>query len=605
MKTRTAASCTLLSAIVLLASASPGDARFGFFAAGQSPAGPAEQTDPAQPSQTDPKADFDTESKADIKADTQPEAARKKGKSPIFSQTAVPLGENAHEHQIMPGSVSVSPDSSNVAYRLRYGRDLGLYGYVYGGHNPVGTSQATDPTFSPDSKTVAAVMADRGWKLRHGKVFLEGYEPVTPPRFSPDGKRIVYLARLEEKRFVVEGDHSQPLADVILWDQLVFTSDSAVMAYPAFDGQYWRMVIDGDPGPNWDSFVTPPLTAERGQRVVYVALKDGRYHVVDRHTPAPRNMADRSVGGFRLIDRNPVLSADGDFFVYWALGDDLVWRLYQNHVHVPGYDADRPGQVVLSDDGQTMAAILKRGPYWYVVQNGQLSEPYTAIGNNSLVLSPDASRLAYAVKKPQGWAVIENDVEHPAYTTIAANSLRFSPDSQRFVYAALTHGQWSVILDGKAQQPFNKIATRTLAFSPNSQKLVYIGYSAGTAHVVLDGDVVGGYDYADQLTFSPDSEHLVWLASDGEQYFLVADGMSSHETFDEPLAGARIHFANNLSCHTVARRPGPSFVRIALKLSVPEKKPAPQKDDTYDPDTTPVPNEPAGTESPFVEVPTE
>ena len=542
--------------------------------------------------------------------------------SHIVSQVAVPLGSNANEHQILPGTVTVSPDSSNVAYKLRYGTGLGFDGYIFGGSNPIGTKRTSGPTFTIDSKSVAAVMIDRGWRLRHGRTILQGYEPVTPPRFSPDGSRIVYMARHENKRFMVEWDQPHTMADSLGWDDLVFTPDSLVMAYPAFDGMHWRMVINGDPGPNWDSFTTPPLTAENGSRVLYIATKNGQYYVVDRHTPAAYDKHGNLAGGFRLIDRPPVISANGRAFVYWALGDDMVWRIYQNHVYVPGYDAQRPGKIVISEDGQTLAAVLKRDQHWHVVQNAQPSPPYTAIGKNSLKLSPDGERLTYAVKKQLGWAVVENGTEHPTYTAVAANSLRFSPDSQRLVYAALSQGRWSIIenpndtlttkapssSDSASNHPrFNKIITRSITFSPDSQHLAYIGYNAD-AYVVRNARVLGAYERALKLTFGPNSRHLVWLATHDNQSFLVANGSPSRITFDQLVPGADIHFVNNLVCHTVViRQPSPSFARVELRLSVPEQVPLFQQYDTTHPDTSPPSPPQAEPEpvSPFVEVQTE
>ncbi len=525
--------------------------------------------------------------------------------SPIVSQRAVPLDGTRPDRQVLIRSLSVSPDSANVAYRLRYGNGLMRDGYLFHAQNPTETKRPTDPTYAPDSQSVAVVLFDYGWKLHHRRDWLDGYEPVTPVRFSPDGQRLIYLARMESQRFVVEGDQPQPMAESIAWDQLVFTSDSAILAYPAFDGQHWRMVINGDPGPGWDRFVTAPVTAKQGPRVLYVATKFGRYHLVDRHTPG--SIPDPiQPSGFRLMDLPPVVSADGKTFVYWAMSDDRVWRVYQNHQPVPGYDADRPGQLILSADGKTLAGILKRDGQWHVVQNGKPSKAYPAIGKDSLTFNADASRLAYAVKTPHGWAVVADGVEQQAYTQLAATSLRYSPDGKHFAYAAINRGKWSVIRDNQLQQPFNQINADSLTFSPDSQHLAYLAHQVGRATVIFDGDVVGQYDHAQQLTFSPDSNHLVWLAQQAGQFFLVVDGTPSTELFDQPIAGANIHFTADTTCQTVAiRRPGPTFARIELKLSPipePETDPSIDLDGTPDPADTPVLPEPL---SPFVDVPTE
>jgi WD40-like Beta Propeller Repeat len=572
--------------------------------------------------------------------------------SPIASQRAVPLGGAGPDRQVLTRTLLASPDSAGVTYRLRYGAELQFDGFVVNDSKPFGVSKSTDPAFAPDSKSVAVVFLERGWKLYHQNKTLDGYEPVTPVRFSPDGQRLVYLARLEAQRFVVEGDTPHPRAERIDWDRLVFSPDSSVLAYPAYDGQHWRMVVNGDPGPAWERIATEPVTAQQGPGVFYVAVKGGRYFLADRHTSDPEGGdvfgAHSRGAGFRLIESPPVLSDDGSIFAYWAMSDDQRWRVYQNHQPVAGYEADRPGQLILSPDGQTLAAVLKRDGQWRVVLNGTPGTPgtpgspgtpgipgpaFTAIGKGSLTLSKDARSLAYAVRTRRGWAVVRHGQQpSTTYPQIIADSIRLGPDGQRLAYAALTQGQWSVIVEGPAaptankplaasrsphntntrqpHPPFNRIDASTLTFSPDGQRFAYIAYRIGRPSVVVDGQVVGEYDHAEQLTFSPQGDHLVWFARQDGQSFLVVDGTESTELFDQPVPGAHIRFTSDTACHTVAvRRPGPTFARIELKLSpipAPATAPgtAPETDDTYGPDAAPGPPAPAEPPSPFVDVPT-
>jgi Tol biopolymer transport system component len=514
---------------------------------------------------------------------------------PILSERLVPLGGGTRDRLVLKGTPVASPDAAHVAYKHRWGEAFQYVGYALDDHSPLGVRDMTDPSFAPDSQSVAVVVKELAWKLRHQKRILPGFEPVSKVRFSPDGQRMVYLARLEKERFVVEGDQPQPLAELIAWDQLVFSPDSSALAYPAFDGRDWRMVVNGDPGEAWDRIATAPITAQRGSGVFYVAVKHNRFHLIDRHNPTPG-------GGFRQIDGPPALSADGSTFAYWAMDDEQRWRVYKNHLPVPGYDAQRPGQLVISPDGQNLAAVLKRDGQWRVVFNGQPGPGYDSIGKASLTLSPDGARFAYAAGKPGGWALVVDGQEQQTFAQLLSASLRFSPDSQRFAYGALTQGRWSIVVDDTPQQPFNQIDARTITFSPNSQSLAYLAYQAGAATIVTNGEAVGAYDHASQLTFSPDSRHLVWVAEQAGQSFLFVDGTPNEAPFDHLVPGAHIQFTSNTACQTVAtRRPGPTFWRIELALAPAQSDISPD----YDPDSTPGPPAPPEPMSPFVDVPTE
>ena len=578
---------SLLSALLSLALVSPSQGRSPFFASGPSPQQDAPAAEPAQ---------------ADV--------------PPIKSEKSVPIGGNNQQRVVLPATLTVSPDSSSVAYKLRYGKELHFEGYIVNGDRPVGNPQTTDPRFSPDSKGVAAVVYEKGWKLYHDRKYLKGYQPIKPVRFSPDGKRMVYLAQVDFLPFVVEGENPHAYAERILWDQLVFTADSSVLAYPAYDGRHWRMAINGDPGPRWDSIVAGPFVAKNGPRVLFVATRKGRQFVVDRHTSSPDD-------GFRFVDSEPVISDDGKAFFYWAMSDDQVWRLYRNHVPVPGYDAERPGELAINQDGSAVAAILKRNGLWHVVRDGKPGPGYPAIGKGSLAYSPDGERLAYAVKKPRGWTVVVDGYEHDEFTQLLSGSLRFSPDSKRLVYAALNQGQWTLIENGSAQQRFNKIDARTIAFSEDSKTLAYIATRHGRDHVVVNGESLGAYDHAEQITFSPKgSGHVAWFAMEHGGMFIVVDGMPSSEAFDELVPGAKLHFTSPILCHTaVMRRPGPTFWRIELRLSSPgdikaakqkQPEPKPQADppspgdefvEPKDEAEQDMPQEPVPS-VPFVDVPT-
>lgn len=607
MTARIATTALILSAVGL--ASPPAQAWFPYFPASGTPQNASADTPvtPADPDSTSvetpepaqaPTAEQTAAAAVTPEQPADPVAPEPVEDAPILRVRAVPINLPRPDSYLLAKSVTPSPDSTAVAYRHRFGTELDREGIAINSENVATIDRATEPTFAPDGKMLGYVRNNNGWELHVGRTSVAGYEPVTPVKFSPDGRRQVYMAREEDQRFIVDGDLAHPMADTLQWDRLVFTPDSTVLAYPAhIDGQ-WRMVINGDPGPALGRIVTDTVTAEKGPRAFYVAMRDGLYHVFDRHTAGP---------AFALIDSPPVVSADGSTCAYWAMDELNRWRVYKNHVPVTGYKADRPGQLILSADGKSLAAILKRGDYWFVVHNGKRSEPYTAVGKDSLTLSPDGQRLAYAVQQQRGWTVVLDGEVLQGFLQIAANSFRFSPDSKRFVYAAMLQGGWALMEKDWPQQSFAQIDTASLAFSPDSQHIAYLASDAGQAYAVYDGTRIGGYDHAQQLVFSPDSKHYAYVARQGDQARLYIDGNPTAEAFDELVPGAEVLFSNKTTCNTLAMRyPGPTLFRIeATFIPPPRKKPSTTPDSeqngTPDPADTPAPTEPGPS---LVDVPT-
>ncbi|MDE3246987.1 MAG: PD40 domain-containing protein, partial [Acidobacteriota bacterium] len=131
----------------------------------------------------------------------------------------------------------------------------------------------------------------------------------------------------------------------------------------------------------------------------------------------------------------------------------------------------------------------------------------------SYAISPDGLRLAAAVKRA-GWMVAMDEKEMGPYDEI--QGLRFSPDSRRLAFYSRRGKIWRVVLDGVEQPEFppdsivaGMIIGGQLAFSPDSQHLAYIAYSArGRGHVVVDGRAWPEYVRFGHPVFSPNSEHV-------------------------------------------------------------------------------------------------
>ncbi|GAB4110763.1 MAG: hypothetical protein Kow00105_19510 [Phycisphaeraceae bacterium] len=514
----------------------------------------------------------------------------------VLGTRVVPIKLPRPDSYLLTDSLTVSPDLSSVAYRHRFGVELDREGIALNSDNILSIDRATDPTLSPDGQSIATVCNNDGWLMMLNRKRWDGYDPVTPVRFSPDGRRMIYLAREEHQRFVVEYDWRHPVCDAVDWDRLIFTPDSSVLAYPAKIGNQWHMMVNGDPGPGWDRIVSPVVTAEAGPSAFYVALRAGRYHVADRHTAGP---------GFRMIHSAPAVSDDGRVFAYWAMGDDFRWRVIRNHKPVSGLVAEKPGQLILSPDGQTLAATFKRDDLWHVAFRGRLIGSYASIGQGSLLLSPDSRHVAYAIHQPAGWTVMLDDTPLAALPRLAVNGIRFSPSGDRLVCVAGTSHGWHVwekpIADPSdsntapnsqiKHRVYEAIDVKSLTFSPDGKHLAYLAERSGRSVVVRGGEELGEYERAAHLTFDPTSEYLAYTGSLDGAWQVFVNGMPTGETFDELLPTAGIIFHKPDRCRTLAlRHPGPELIRVEVVI---------KPDDSHDPTPADGPDPSlAGVESP-------
>jgi len=142
---------------------------------------------------------------------------------------------------------------------------------------------------------------------------------VSPPAFSPDGKRLAYRAHRGGKVLIVVGEAEGELFDDA--SQQVFGPDGRSVAYTARDGQSDFLVLDGRRGPAFEQ-VWGPVFSPDGKAVAYKA--SGPYS-------AAKGLKEFIVAGAARGDEydrvwEPVFSPDGRRAAYLALKGREVWR---------------------------------------------------------------------------------------------------------------------------------------------------------------------------------------------------------------------------------------------------------------------------------------
>ena len=200
-----------------------------------------------------------------------------------------------------------SPDGQHLAYRgkregsrevlLLDGKETMESEYVGAQAVPgyVDTEQfdyVGQPVFSPDGRH----MADRAKHKRKREVIIvdgkEGpeFEEIGRPIFSPDGQHLAYRAKRDNKHEVVVMDGKEgPKFEEVGWEfsgyivdalnagdmiDPVYSPDGGRLAYFGRLAKKWRMVVDGQEGPEFEAKIfSSPLFTEDGRHVACVALK--------------------------------------------------------------------------------------------------------------------------------------------------------------------------------------------------------------------------------------------------------------------------------------------------------------------------------------------
>jgi hypothetical protein len=259
------------------------------------------------------------------------------------------------------------------------------------------------------------------------------------------------------------------------------------------------------------------------------------------------------------------------------------------------YDEIGLGTPVFSPDSRKVAYAARQGSKWFVVADGVKSKAYDDINPATLIFSPDSQKLSYAASYDNGWCMVVNGVEGKKYGYIWEDSPLFSPDSQHLAYVAgssapysesaqetqQTGAAWFVVLDEVEGPYFIDMASNSLVFSPDSQRLAYSALSQsahsgeqvqeeGGEHshedekwcVVVDGEKQKDYSGTGQgtIVFSPDSQHIAYVAATATNWFVVCDG--EEQKMYEGIGNAVIFSQDSKWLVYVGRTEGKSYVVV-------------------------------------------
>jgi Tol biopolymer transport system component len=361
-----------------------------------------------------------------------------------------------------------------------------------------------------------------------GRVYVKGDCVV-----SRDVRHFACGTTKGQKRYVVVDGEAGPEYDALGAPSLVFSPDSKRVAYAARKGAKWLVVVDGEAGPEYDGLAKLSLLVRLGgvgmfspdgKHVAYAAQKGAKWLVV----------VDAKEGAEFDGVSDLMFSPDGKRVAYSARkGGKSV-------VLVDGEESaefDKVSDLRFSSDSKRVAYVARKGRKQLVLVDGKVSAEY---GDEpivyGLVFSPDSNRVAYYACKDflSHVSLVVDGRPGDRYDGFGEGYPVFSPNSKRTAYAAsylvkigkeLGFRRFMVV-DGKTDARYDE----TGGFSSADEKsFAYLGEIARMAAAGDLADIVGNTSH--RPIFSPNSKRVAYLASRGEKWFLVVDGLAG-EAYD-------------------------------------------------------------------------
>lgn len=260
-----------------------------------------------------------------------------------------------------------------------------------------------------------------------------------------------------------------------------------------------------------------------GRQVAYLSGNAGEQYVVLNGVQQPT---------YVKVD-NLTFSPDGKRFFYKAYkkgGTSLLTSLvvdgvegaWYDEILYPAFSPDSKRFLYVANSYSSREnPIIKQ----WVVIDGIEGKKYDTLGIP--IFSPDSKHVVYTADT----AVIEDEKVKYTYSTILSNKILTNSDGSKYAYNGFTQqGDIFQAVNGSiiaTYKPIYEFAHTNFIFSPDSQKYAYIiDYADDTGDAVVIGKSQGKeYKVVSTPVFSPDSQHIYYLAKQGITNYLVKDGV--------------------------------------------------------------------------------
>lgn len=307
-------------------------------------------------------------------------------------------------------------------------------------------------SYSADNQRVAyVVQLTTGMQVVCGDEKSKEYREILKPVFSPDGKRLAYVAKPsaeESGQFVVLDGLQGTLYPKIVTRSLMFSPDSQHVAFVVEIGRKQRWVIDGAQQPLYDAVGRLEFSPDSA-RWGYCAQTGDNFTAVIDGKPSPTYA--------------------------------------------------RAGGLAFSPNSKRVAHAAGRGGKFFLVVDGVEGKAYDLVGEPAF--SPDSEHLAVVAMTGKMFRAVLDGEEGPAYERIF--DLLFTPDSKRLIYRAADEGKQFLVVDGQEQPSYDMVGR--VALSPDGSRIAYPVKKAENEMLVFEGKELPGPGNA---TFSPNGRFV-------------------------------------------------------------------------------------------------
>lgn len=461
-----------------------------------------------------------------------------------------------------------SPDGNHLAF---FGeRDSKWIVVVDGQEHPAGYADVTPLAFQPHGTSWAfgGCQADSMCQMvENGDTVSRIYEHVSPPQYSPDGKRLAYLGESNEKwTAIVDGKEIGPAVNS--YSCLGFSPDATHFYYCGRKTMHgWTYVIDGVPGPFFVQ-LSPISFTDDGKHTVYggssfeagFKRNEATGAIVLDGKIGPKFVGLGTAGEWTLLVQVPLIAAEP--YTAGAIAPLFYFRLGQfisgpqvlsarlNGVSDPILDGDG-NAVYAAQRGPDDVSVIdgtKSGPRFDDVMSGvvfskdRLHSAYVALRGKELVEVLDNqptksvaldSQAIIGVRKPvldaQGipvpgtpdpidlkafsvdWAALTPNANHFAYE-IVDGKLRFKA-------GRTSRAHRIVILDGQPGTRYNALGISTIHFSEDEKHYWYTVYGADGKRglLVVDGEESKLYENITEAELDKAANDIVFFGRSGNR----------------------------------------------------------------------------------------
>lgn len=266
------------------------------------------------------------------------------------------------------------------------------------------------PVFSPNGKILAyAALDGTKWKLLVNGGERRSYDsiPRWNPIFSSDSRHLNYGGWRSGNAYVsIDDTEYGPYDDLPPITTLpnidirvpikpkvspnAFSSDGRHWAFVAKRDDKWFVVRDGVEGKAYDEIVPDTLTfLSDGHSLVYAAVEAGHYLIA-------RNDSEQIVEG-RLHPCGLTVSPIGTAIAYIVQRQNEEYSVYWRDHCIGWYKSVPVGTLAISPDGGHLAflAINKKGDVVVVVDGSEVG-PFDSVRRRSPIFSQDSKSFAFA-----------------------------------------------------------------------------------------------------------------------------------------------------------------------------------------------------------------